>query len=313
MLWGRSGSGKSGTLSYVVAWAHENNWVVINIPRARKFTSSKVKIERHINGLYLQKQLAKELLEDLKFSNNQRFEEIKVNQSLYGKFDQTGIHDEEPEPCPRTFDPRRRTWSDAWKEHLTEIELKQIAKDTPKMKERISDHLKEPKTLMDIANYGIENPDQSICAIAEIMHQLYNQDDANVLVAIDGYSDWFKNSEYTSFRYANSGYYIPPHDIAIPRLFMRFDGHKIRNGFKICASTQENFYNHLFTPEMIGSPKCFNVEMQPLHLNETRNALRYFQITNKFLNEIPEARVEEMYVESQGNWRGLYEANSIVF
>lgn len=255
MLWGRSGSGKSGTLSYTIAWAHENNWSVVSIPRARSFTLNMFKIERHINGLYIQKQLAKELLEDILIANEQKFEEIKVDLSIYGKYDQTGIHDDEPEPCPRVYDPRRRTWSDAWKDHLNEMELKEIAQETPKMKERISDFLKEPKTLSEIAMYGIKNYDQATCAIAEILNQLYNQDQTNVLVAIDGYTDWFRHSEYSSFRYANSGYRIPPHDIAIPRLFMKFDGHKIRNGFKIVTSTQESYFNHLMTPDMIHMPK----------------------------------------------------------
>jgi small subunit ribosomal protein S29 len=308
LLWGRSGSGKSGALSYVIAWAHENNWAVVAIPRARKFTHGGIHIERHLNGLYMQPQLAKELLEDLRIANQQKFDDFKVNLDIYGKFDMTGIHDDEPEPCPRTFDPRRRTWSDAWKDHLTDMELKQIAKDTPRMQKRISDFVKEPRTLGEIADFGIENPDQATCAIAEILHQLYNTDESNLLVAIDGYSDWFKPSEYTSFRYANSGYSIPPHDIAIPRLFMKFDGHKIRNGFKICASTQQNYFNHLFTPDMIDSPKCFNVEMQPLHLNEFRNALRYFQMTRRTWDEIPEWRVETMHMEAQGSWRGLYES-----
>jgi hypothetical protein len=309
LIWGRSGSGKSGTMSYVIAWAHENNWAVISVPRARKFTTNKLQIERHFNGLYMQKQLAKEFLEDIRFSNQQKFEELKVNLDIYGKFDMTGIHDDEPEPCPRVFDTRRRVWSDSWKDHLTEFELKQIAQDTPKMKERISDFLKEPKTLIEIADYGIENPEQATCAIAEILHQLYNQDETNVLVAIDGYTDWFRNSEYSSFRYANSGYSIPPYDIAIPRLLMKFDGHKIRNGVKICSSTQEGFFNHLTTPDMLDSPKCYNVEMQPLHLNEFRNACRFFQLTQRLIEDINEQRIEEMYMESQGSWRGLYESS----
>jgi small subunit ribosomal protein S29 len=217
----------------VISWAHENNYAVIAIPRARKFTHGGIHLERHVNGLYLQPQLAKELLEDLRTSNQQKFEELKVNLKIYGKMDMTGVSDDEPEPCPRIYDKRRHTWSDAWKDHLTEMELKQIAKDTPRMNSRISDHLKAPETLIEIANYGIENSDYATCAIAEIVNQLYNQDETNVLIAIDGYSDWFRPSEYTSFRYANYGYNIPPHDIAIPRLFMKFDGHKIRNGFKI--------------------------------------------------------------------------------
>ena len=36
--------------------------------------------------------------------------------------------------------------------------------------QRISDHVKEPKTYADIALYGIENNAFAINAIAEIMH-----------------------------------------------------------------------------------------------------------------------------------------------
>lgn len=34
-LTGRGGCGKSGVLTYVVAWAHENEWVVVAIPWGR--------------------------------------------------------------------------------------------------------------------------------------------------------------------------------------------------------------------------------------------------------------------------------------
>ena len=307
LLWGKSGSGKSGTLSYLVSWAHENNWVVINLPRVRKFVTASIIVERHINGLYLQNQFAKELLEDLYVSNEQKFEEIKVNLDTYGKFDMTGISDDEPEPCPRIWDKQRRTWSDSWKDFLSEYELQQIDMDTPRMKSRISDTLKEPKTLADIAKQGIEDQEQATCAIAEIMHQLYNQDQANVLVAVDGYSDFFRPSEYTSFRYANSGYNIPPYDIALCRLFMKFDGHMIRNGVKICTSTLENYYAHVFTPDMIDTPEGFHAEMQPLHLNEMRYALNYFFLTKRMNIDIKEGLVEDYHVESQGNWRAMWE------
>lgn len=36
---GKAGSGKSGILTYVVAWAHENKWVVINVPKGRYWSS----------------------------------------------------------------------------------------------------------------------------------------------------------------------------------------------------------------------------------------------------------------------------------
>jgi len=118
---------------------------------------------------------------------------------------------------------------------------------------RISSVLKEPQTLLDIANAGIKNERLATSAIAEIVHQLYNQDHKHVLISIDQYSDWFRPSNFMSFRYANDNRYkIPPYHIALVRLFLKFDGHKIRNGFKLCASSQEDMFNSRFDPKSIG-------------------------------------------------------------
>jgi Mitochondrial ribosomal death-associated protein 3 len=38
-LTGKGGSGKSGILTYVNAWAHENKWVVISVPKGRYWSS----------------------------------------------------------------------------------------------------------------------------------------------------------------------------------------------------------------------------------------------------------------------------------
>lgn len=46
--------------------------------------------------------------------------------SLYGKCDYTGVKDDDPEPCPRVWDPKRRVWSDSWKEFLYEPEIEEI-------------------------------------------------------------------------------------------------------------------------------------------------------------------------------------------
>jgi hypothetical protein len=52
-----------------------------------------------------------------------------------------------------------------------------------------------------------------------------------VLVTLDGYNNWLKPSDYRSFRYKNDGDLkgrIPPKDLALVRLFMKFDGHLLR-------------------------------------------------------------------------------------
>ena len=80
---------------------------------------------RFKNGLYLQKNLAKQLLQDFKQSNEQICNEFEVDMSLYGNYDISGVKDGEPEPCPRVWDDLRKTWSDDWKKALydTEIEM----------------------------------------------------------------------------------------------------------------------------------------------------------------------------------------------
>jgi small subunit ribosomal protein S29 len=57
---------------------------------------------------------------------------------------------------------------------------------------------------------------------------------------MDGYNDWLKPSEYVSFRYENQRHLrgrIPPQDIAMVRLLMKFDGHMAKNGFKLLSTT----------------------------------------------------------------------------
>lgn len=78
-LTGKSGCGKSGVLTYVTAWAHENKWVVINQPKGRYWTSHRGDdfeddetpniLERHSNGLYLHPDRSREFLEDIAYSN----------------------------------------------------------------------------------------------------------------------------------------------------------------------------------------------------------------------------------------------------
>lgn len=56
------------------------------------------------------------MLFDLRHSNEEAFRNFDVNMSLYGKIDYTGMRETDPEPNPRTWDPLRKTWSDAWKD-----------------------------------------------------------------------------------------------------------------------------------------------------------------------------------------------------
>lgn len=40
-------------MTYSVAWAHENNWLVLAVPSCEDFTNGRMETERAKNGLYL--------------------------------------------------------------------------------------------------------------------------------------------------------------------------------------------------------------------------------------------------------------------
>lgn len=53
-LGGNGGTGKSMILAYVAMWAFKNNWILVNVPNAYKWTNDrKAKYERAYNGLYV--------------------------------------------------------------------------------------------------------------------------------------------------------------------------------------------------------------------------------------------------------------------
>ena len=79
LLWGETGSGKSQIMSYVTAWAHENNWMVMPVPECELYTWGSEKLKRHKNGLFIQEELAMDLIEDFAHSNAYNITQFKVN------------------------------------------------------------------------------------------------------------------------------------------------------------------------------------------------------------------------------------------
>ena len=98
-------------------------------------------------------------------------------------------------------------------------------------------------------------------------------------MTVDCYNDFFRRSEMESFVYANHRYRIPPAHLALVRLFLRFDGHLIRNGMKVCASSQNHYYNSKFNAKMIDFIKGYHHEVEPMKLNDMRNFIHYLMIT----------------------------------
>ena len=75
------------------------------------------------------------------------------------------------------------------------------------------------------------------------------------MICVDNINQWLQPTEYSSFRYSNTRKYkksVPPHDLALVRLLMQFDGHFCRNGFKAMATSHLRQYNHIAHPEELG-------------------------------------------------------------
>jgi hypothetical protein len=60
LLWGEKGCGKSQTLAYIVAWAHENKWINLTIPSCLGIMNGDTEnnMVRFSNGLYLSEDVA---------------------------------------------------------------------------------------------------------------------------------------------------------------------------------------------------------------------------------------------------------------
>lgn len=124
------------------------------------------------------------------------------------------------------------------------------------------------------------------------MEQLYNQDEHKVLVAVDGYNWFFRKSDFVDNKYAPDPLlrgHIPPYHIAECRMFMRFDGHKIKNGFKVVSACLKHLRRHRFSPEKINFPEGFDIKTQPLEIDQVRNAIAHYcnigHLDNRFDNE----------------------------
>jgi hypothetical protein len=64
---------------------------------------------------------------------------------------------------------------------------------------------------------------------------------------------------------------------------MKLDGHLIKNGVKLCASSIKKFHKHEFGPHQIRLPeKGYSIELKGLPLDDFRFFLEYF-FQNKLL------------------------------
>lgn len=121
----------------------------------------------------------------------------------------------------------------------------------------MTDVLSAPKTLFDIIDAGIKNPEYATCAMAEVLQQVYESDHL-ICELVDGYSHFFRPCWYRSFKYFNDrGLFghIPPYHVAHCRMFAHLDGHKLKNGFKVVTASNYPLYKHKFDIKQIMFPE----------------------------------------------------------
>ena len=90
---------------------------------------------------------------------------------------------------------------------------------------------------------------------------------------------------------------------------MKFDGHFMRNGVKVMATSHYRMFNHMVEPEHIGFGPGYHQRVKNLPLNDFRNAMIYYSLTNVYPDSYgKEWRLESAFMECQGNLGAFHKA-----
>jgi hypothetical protein len=171
---------------------------------------------------------------------------------------------------------------------------------------QLSKVLPSPKNLKELVDFGLSKHVHSINVLYELMDQLYRTDKCNVMVLVDEFDAFFKNSDFPSIKYMNFRHCreaIAPADIALCHLFMRFDGHMIRNGVKIVAVSEKEMNYHVRRwkgdPVNAGPDCC--VEIDKIPLDDLRKMVKYLYFFGWTDFEMSESDIAGIHMMSQGN------------
>lgn len=265
----------------------------------------------HRDGLYLQNETTRKLLMRFRNANFDLLRHFEVDLSLYGNCDMAGVHQEGRIGSPKRYLYERRTTSDAWKQFLSPEDKIQHEYLFDFQKDKwVGMELEKPETLLDLVNAGIKDMYLSTSVLAEVLIQLYNSEKFKTMILIDQYNHWFKPSGFHSYRYMDVPRerrgFIPPFDLAVPRLMMNFDGQFMRNGVKVGATSIGNWFKHVVTPDMINFPsKGFDVKIPGLALDDFRNGVYYQMLHGYHYGAMDEPMIEAMFQDAQGNWKEM--------
>lgn len=235
---------------------------------------------------------------------------IPINLDIYGFYNTAGVHQHEPEPVPNFYIPERdiHFYDSDW--FIEEIEQHQIDKFNQDFEKSCKSVLPTPQNLTEIIQLGIDDWRLGMCALAEVFEQLYNQTQVDVLVLMDDYNWCFRPSKHKSFRYSslkrlnNS---IPPEHMALLRLFMKFDGHKIRRGFKVYGNSNRTISRHYFSPDKINFNESHAFALKGMtSLKEIYNFKVMSMFANAYRdNETGLGHSMQFLMESQGNFKEM--------
>lgn len=77
---------------------------------------------------------------------------------------------------------------------------------------------------------------------------------------------------------------------------MNFDGHFMKNGVKVCATSIGNWFKHKVTPDMINfPPKGFDVKVPGMALDDFRNGVHYHMINGYHYGGMNEDKIQAMF------------------
>lgn len=281
LFWGVHGAGKSGLLYAVTMWAIKSNWLVIKLPSVKAITWNETEYDliRHEESrLWMSPVFSKSILEDMLNTNRDLFAQIPVKQELYGRYNIVAIHDQEENPVPNFYIEDRQTYFYEAEKTREPEEIEEIVREQEIYKFRLKEKLPNPKNLLEIAEFGMKEDIFCDNCIAEILEQVYNLDNHFALIAIDDFNWFYRPTNMPAFYYQNikslEGL-VPPYHIALCRLFMKFDGHMIKNGFKIGGSSNFSIIRHYFEPSKINFPEEFCQKLNGMQMKDSENFLAY--------------------------------------
>lgn len=307
LFWGPCGAGKSGLLYAVTFWAMKAGWLVIKLPSVKALTFSFIEnLERHERSrLWMAPVMAKAVLEDIRNTNQELLSRIPVNMDIYGAYNVVGVHRDEAPPVPNFFIEDRQTYFYEVDKFRDADEVNRNLIEQEPLEISLGMKLPHPTNLLDIVDFALKEDAYCTNAIAELLEQVYALDSHPSLIAIDDFNWFFRPTNNPAFYYENiktlQGY-VPPYHVALCRLFMRFDGHMMRRGFKVAGTSNFSITRHYFEPRKIHFPEEFCQEMGPMRLQDVPNFLAHF-----YENNLDTERVREdgyyrtMWMETQGN------------